>query len=261
MNNALIGHTGFVGGNLFEQHAFSHCYNSKNFREMSGRRFDEVVCAGVSAVKWIANREPGQDRENIRQLEAVLSRVEAERFVLISTIDVYPDTSGRDESFDCASLPNNAYGTHRLEFEQFCSNRFQDCYIVRLPGLFGKGLKKNVIYDLLNHNCLDMINPASSFQYYDLSKLWLDIETVIGNELHLVNLFTEPVTTQTVIDRFFSGTDFDDLAANPAPEVHYALKTRHAEIWGGHDGYIASEASVLKQMEKFIDHCRASGNR
>jgi hypothetical protein len=256
MNNALIGYTGFVGGNLREQRRFNESYNSKNFHDMSNRRFDDIVCAGISAVKWIANKAPDEDRERIRQLESVLSTVSSERFILISTIDVYPDTAGKDESYDCSSVANNAYGTHRLEFEQFCAARFPNCYIVRLPGLFGTGLKKNVIYDLLHHNCLEMINPASSFQYYDLSNLWVDIDTMIASGIRLTNFFTEPVQTQTIIDRIFTQQNLEDLGKTPSPEAHYDLKTRHAAVWGGQNGYMYSAARVLSQLEAFINSNR-----
>jgi len=256
MKSALIGYTGFVGSNILEQHQFDETYNSKNFRAMHEREYGDVVCAGISAVKWLANKNPAEDKQKIQALEDVLSTIKAERFILISTIDVYPGIQGEDESYDCAAVPNNAYGTHRLEFEQFCKQYFSDCYIIRLPGLFGKGLKKNVIFDLLNHNCLDMINPESSFQYYDLSNIWSDIVKVLSSETHLVNLFTEPVTTQAIIDQFFSGETFDNLAGNASPETHYSLKSQYDGLWGGSDGYIYDQEQVLAQMGAFIEQYR-----
>jgi hypothetical protein len=223
---------------------------------MSGGEFGVLVCAGISAVKWLANKDPAEDKRKIKELIDVLSTVNAERFILISTIDVYPTMADSDESYDCASQPNNAYGTHRLEFENFCESHFSDCYVIRLPGLFGKGLKKNVIYDLLNHNCLEMINPKSSFQYYDLSNLWSDIEKVVSSSTHLVNLFTEPVATQSIIDSFFADQVFENLATEAAPEIHYALKTKYDELWHGSGGYIYNEKQVLVQMGKFIEDIR-----
>lgn len=252
MNSALIGYTGFVGGNILEQSNFDHLYNSKNFQDMRGESFDEMVCAGVSAVKWMANKEPDEDRKNIQKLEDVLSTVSTNRFILISTIDVYPENSDKDESYDCSVVQNDAYGKHRLEFENFCMEQFPNCYIIRLPGLFGKGLKKNVIYDLMNHNCLEMINTASSFQYYDLSNIWSDIRRSISSDLHLVNLFTAPVKTKTIIKNFFSEETFEGLGSSAANEMHYALKSLYADIWGGEDGYIYSESQVLKQLGDFI---------
>ncbi|MGF1449617.1 MAG: NAD(P)-dependent oxidoreductase [Opitutales bacterium] len=255
MRRALIGHTGFVGGNLRAQGSYTDCFNSKNFQQMRGEAYDEVVCAGVSAVKWKANKEPEADRAGIAALEAVLNEVEAARFVLISTIDVYPVITGEDEAYDCQAQPNHAYGTHRLAFEAFCAQRFADCRVIRLPGLFGTGLKKNVIFDLLHDNCLEMINPASSFQYYDLSALTEDIERVVQSALTLVNFFTEPVPTADILQRFFPEAK---VGAEPVGEAHYDLRTRHAELWGRTGPYIASREEMLERIEAFIQRQRAS---
>jgi len=249
MESALIGYTGFVGSNLNNQRSFDCLYNSKNFREMEGQYHDEIVCAGISAVKWQADKEPETDKARIQDLQDVLATVRAKRFILISTIDVYPVMRDKDETFDCHSIKNHPYGIHRLAFEDFCKEQFQYCHIVRLPGLFGEGLKKNVIYDLLNDNCLEMINPASSFQYYYLKNLWADIQTAIQADVHLLNLFTEPVATSTIIDKFFPDKQ---VGQNPAAEVHYNLHTSHARLWGKNDPYIYTRDEIIVQLEEFI---------
>lgn len=249
MNEALIGYTGFVGGNLARQHGFDAFFNSKNFRDMTGRRFDLVVCAGVSAVKWKANKDPENDKAGIQALQDVLATVTAKRFILISTIDVYPVCENADESYDCGAIENHAYGANRLALEKFCREKFPQCLVVRLPGLFGPGLRKNVVFDLLNDNCLEMINPACSFQYYDLSGLWKDIEKVHAASLGLVNLFTEPVKTLDIIERFFPGKAVGQKAG---PELHYDLRTRYADIWNRSDGYVAGKDAVMESLAKFI---------
>src|SRR4051812_36910595 len=90
---ALIGHTGFVGSNLARAGHFTHCFNSANFRAMAGESYDEIVCCGISAAKWLANSDPQRDWTGIKDLLDVLAITRAHRFVLISTIDVYPDPS------------------------------------------------------------------------------------------------------------------------------------------------------------------------
>ncbi len=249
MNSALIGYTGFVGGNLVQQHAFQAKFNSKNFLEMKGQSYDEVVCAGVSAVKWLANKEPERDLAGIVALQEVLATVRAKRFVLISTVDVYPRLDGLDEAFDCRSLPNHAYGSHRLGFEEFCREHFQECHIVRLPGLFGAGLRKNVIFDLINNNCLHMINADSSFQFYYLARLWSDIELILRNGLPLVNLSTEPIFVRDIIERFFPGAVVGQEAG---PELHYDITTRHGSLWGSPGAYCYSRDVVLRDLGQFL---------
>ena len=243
---ALIGYSGFVGSNLLEQCEFDLKYNSKNFREMKVQSFSEIICAGVSAVKWQANKEPELDKKRIQELMDVLSTVSASRFVLISTIDVYPSRQGHDEDFDCHSLPNHAYGSNRLYFEDFCLKTFPKCHILRLPGLFGKGLKKNIIYDLLNKNGLEMINPRSSYQYYYLKNLWADIQKAINEDIRIMNLFTAPICTKEIVDKFFEDTVY---GSNPSPEGHYDLHTKY----GSSGNYRYSRKNVFAHLQEFIE--------
>lgn len=249
MKTALIGHTGFVGSNLKQQFEFSHFYNSKNFQEIKNQNYDIVVCAGISAIKWMANKQPEKDLANIKALEDVLATCHVKQFILISTIDVYPVTQKKDECFDCNSIENHAYGTHRLAFEEFCAQHFSNCTIVRLPGLIGEGLKKNVIYDLLNDNCLEMININSSFQYYYLNNLWQDIQKAVDNNIKLINLFTEPVSTEKIKTTFFPSKVVGQSAV---AEGHYDLYTQYATHWNNQGNYIYNESEIMQQLSEFI---------
>jgi len=255
MKSGLIGYTGFVGGNLLRQYDFTDFYNSKNFHEMEKQDYDLVVCAGVSAVKWMANKEPEKDLAGIKSLEGVLATINAKQFILISTIDVYPVTQSKDESFDCTSMQTHAYGAHRLEFEKFCTEQFDDCTIVRLPGLFGEGLKKNVIYDLLNDNCLEMINKKSSYQYYFLKYLWRDIQIAIESDIKLINLFTEPVPTEEIYQAFFAPKN---IGQEEVPEGHYDLYTKYAKNWNNSGNYIYTKDEMMEQLSDFISTYKKS---
>jgi hypothetical protein len=249
MATAIIGHTGFVGGNLCQQRDFDFRFNSKNFREMKGAKFDEIVCAGVSAVKWMANREPDEDLRRINELQDVLKTVEVGRFILISTIDVYPVLSGADEDFDCHGVDNHAYGRHRLGFEGFVTSSFDDAFVFRLGALFGQGLKKNIIFDLLNNNCLEMINPKCSFQYGDLRTLWQDVEAAMKHDIRLLNMFNEPIPTRAILERFFP---HQIVGSNQGRELHYDLRTKYAPVLGGTGGYLRSATEILDGLACFV---------
>jgi hypothetical protein len=246
---ALIGCTGFVGGQLMRQRPFDHLYHSKNIGEIADKTFDLVVCAGVSAVKWKANKEPEADWRQIQILLDALSGVKAGCFVLISTIDVYPDPRNVDEGLDLSGAENHPYGRHRYRVEEFVRSRFPEHFIVRLPGLFGEGLKKNVIYDLLHGNGLETINPESVFQYYALPRLWEDIRKVMGLALPLVNFATEPVATRTILERFFPRCE---VGGRRGPPAFYDFKSKYAVHWSGKNGYLYDAPTVLKDLEGFI---------
>ena len=245
---ALIGHTGFVGGNLAAQAPFDDGYNSRNIEEIAGKRYDLVVCAGAPAVKWKANQEPEADRAAIARLESALGAAAIAELVLVSTVDVYPAPVGVDESTRIDPAAGQPYGRHRLGLERFLAGRFKTT-IVRLPGLFGPGLKKNVIYDFLHGNAVDRIDAASVFQFYDLADLWKDIEKVRGARLDVCNFATEPTSVATVAKAAF-GLDF--AGKGPGAPAHYDFRTRHAALWGRTDGRIRGAAEVLAALRDFV---------
>ena len=175
--DALIGWTGRVGGTLLRARPFDATFRSTDILTMRGRAFDLVVCAGVRAEKWKANRDPGADRADIARLTGVLDTVRIGHLVLISTVDVYPTPADVDEAAAIDYTATHAYGRHRRELEIFCQDRFATT-IVRLPGLFGPGLRKNAIFDLLHDHEVERIHPDSAFQFYELNRLWSDVERV-----------------------------------------------------------------------------------
>lgn len=248
--HALIGYTGFVGSHLERAGIFNAYYNSTNFQEMAGREFDFMVCAGVSAAKWVANREPEQDKARIEALTNVLARITVREFILISTIDVYPNpASGGDETEVIDEAALNHYGRHRLELEKWVREHFPLTRIVRLPALFGPGLKKNILFDLLNQNQVDRINPLSAFQWYPITHLWQDLLRVCAYDLKLVNLFTQPLSTQVILDHLFPNAV---VAAPAEPGPRYHLRTIHAAEFGGANGYVMSAEACLYAMEDYI---------
>jgi nucleoside-diphosphate-sugar epimerase len=249
MRSALIGHTGFVGGVLAQQRRFDACFNSANIHEIEGQRFDLVVCSGARAEKWRINKDPGADTADLGRLTRHLASVDAKQVVLVSTVDVYPAPIGVDEDTWIDPLAGAPYGAHRLALEHFVATRFPTL-VLRLPGLFGPGLKKNVIYDFLHDNMLDRVHADSAFQFYDLAWLWGDIERALGEGVRLLNLATEPVTVRQVARQAF-GRTFDGAPPGSAP-ARYDFRSRHAARLGGRDGYLYDAEQVLAAMQQFV---------
>ncbi|MEE4464877.1 pyridine nucleotide transhydrogenase, partial [Azotobacter chroococcum] len=152
MSNALIGFSGFVGSTLLKQGNFESIYRSTTIDGIDGQTFDTVVCAGAPAQKWIANREPEADRQKIDGLIAHLKTIQCKTFILVSTVDVFKSPVDVDEETPVEESGLHAYGLHRRLLEKFVESHFTNYLIVRLPGLVGPGLRKNVIFDFLNEN-------------------------------------------------------------------------------------------------------------
>ena len=249
MTSALIGHTGFVGGNLASQQRFDDTFNSSSIGSIVGRSYDTVVVSGAPAAKWIANREPDADIANLRRLMDCLAGARAGHVILISTIDVYPSPAGVDERTALQPDDGQPYGRHRLQLERFVQERFAAVTVVRLPGLFGPGLKKNVVYDFLHGNDVHKIHCDGAFQFYDTTRLWSDIERIRSAGIGLINVATEPVTVRDVACEAF-GFEFSNRTE--AAPASYDVRTIHDGDLGGGGGYLYSRRQVLDDLRDFV---------
>lgn len=239
---ALIGWSGFVGGALEPRVRPAARFRSTDIDRLREADVDEVVCAGAPAEKWKANADPESDWAGITRLIEALDASRARSCVLISTVDVYSDSRGADESTAADTAQGQAYGRHRAQLEEFVTGRFEDCLIVRLPGMFGPGLKKNLVYDLIHQPEARFAHEASSFQFYDVRELWGHVLLARDAGLPVVNLATEPVTAAEVAREAF-GVDY---ACDDRPVAAYDLRTRHAgELAGREDDYLRSREETL----------------
>ena len=193
---------------------------------MKGKTFDRVVCCGVRAEKWLANIRPEQDIERIQTLERVLDEVTAGEFIHISTVDVYDKKTAVDESHKINAADCDHYGRNRLVFEGYVSNRFNNSYIVRLPGLFGTGLKKNFLYDILNpvpaflapklFDSWDGVIPASGIEklksFYTLRSDGIYARSIFGNDREILDIFSPAGFSALSFTDSRSSFQFFDLA-------------------------------------------------
>jgi hypothetical protein len=254
-NNALIGYTGFVGSTLLKQAQFDHKYRSTNISDIRNKEFKIVVCAGAPAQKWIANRDPQADYLKIQNLIEHLDSIKAEQFILISTVDVFKIPIEVDESTQIEEDGLNAYGYNRRLLEKFVENKFTNSLIVRLPGLVGPGLRKNVIFDFLNNNNLELIDSRGVFQFYPMVNLWHDINTAINAGLKLVHLTSEPISVADVSSLGF-GKTFDNLLTNlPAK---YDFQTIHSQTFSSSSKYQYSKSETLLAIRSFAQSEPAS---
>lgn len=223
----LIGHTGFVGSTLSRQSLFDGQFSRANIHETAGAKARLLVCSAAPAQKWIANRDPDSDLQNIRQLMASLSQIHAETAILVSTVDVFTKPLGVDEDDEPELDKANAYGANRRLLETEFQKLYDNSIIVRLPGLVGNGLRKNALFDLKHGNEIHKLNGASVFQFYPMSNLWGDITKSRQLELSTVHLTAEPVGLGHVASTVFGV----ELQKTESP-VLYDFRTKHSAAWG-----------------------------
>ena len=302
----LVGSTGFVGGNLRAKHTFAAVCHSSDIAAQYGTQPDLCVYAGVPAAMFLANADPEADMEVMRTARENLRKIAPKSLVLISSIAVFADSRGRceDDAPDTDGLP--AYGRNRLQLEQWVREDFNDALIVRLPALYGAGLKKNFLFDLhtitpamlkpekynelaaksllvktgytladngfykLNgtadktalkeffagndFNALAFTDSRSRYQFYNLGRLWQDIETARAAGLPMLHLCTPPISAAEVYTAVPGNADWtNELPKSP---FDYDLRSRYAAVLGGSGDYLCTKEEELDDVTHFLREWR-----
>ncbi len=229
MKSALIGCTGFVGSTLRRQTCFSHFYHSTDIDKIEHQSFDLIVCAAAPAKKWYANLHPEEDLQNIRKLIGHLEKVSTQQFVLVSTVDVFKNPFSVDENSQIVTDTLHPYGLHRYYLEEFVKTKFRNRLIVRLPGLVGVGLRKNILYDFKHNNQLQAVNAYDSFQFYPMINLWKDITLALQNNLSLLHLTAYPLQVREIAQKVFNLDFKNKLDREP---LRYDMQSIYASLWG-----------------------------
>lgn len=302
MTTALVGYTGFVGSNIYAAGKIDAAYNSKNIEEAYGTCPDLLIYAGLRAEKYLANNAPEKDMELIRQAEENIIKINPKKLVLISTIDVFKVPKNVDENSAIDTENLHPYGYNRYQLELWVRENYSDALIIRLPGLFGKNIKKNFIYDYINvipfmlkeakfdelaakdqelkkyyklqdngfykvnvsddekeglkerfrtlgFSALNFTDSRSVYQFYNLCRLWDDIQTALNAGITLWHPATEPVSAGEVYE-YLTGEKFvNELGGVPAD---YDYKTIYAKIFQQNGCYIEDKESVLRKINAFV---------
>ena len=302
----LVGSTGFVGGNLRAKHTFAAVCHSSDIAAQYGTQPDLCVYAGVPAAMFLANADPEADMEVMRTARENLRKIAPKSLVLISSIAVFADSRGRceDDAPDTDGLP--AYGRNRLQLEQWVREDFNDALIVRLPALYGAGLKKNFLFDLhtitpamlkpekfnelaekfplvktgytladngfykLNgtadktalkeffagndFNALAFTDSRSRYQFYNLGRLWQDIEAARAAGLTMLHLCTPPISAAEGYTAVTGKADWtNELPRSP---FDYDLRSRYAAVLGGSGDYLCTKEEELDDVTHFLREWR-----
>lgn len=246
---ALVGSTGLVGSNLLRSEHFDVAVHSADRDRLAGRRFSRTVFAAARAEKWRANAAADDDLAHLADVTDTLASFSTDRLVLVSTIDVYPSPRNVDEATPIDADAGHAYGRHRLALEAAARRLHPHVVVVRLPGLFGPGLKKNALFDLLTDHRVDRIDARGRFQFYDLHRLAGDLRRVERLGEPMINITSEPLEIGSVASDVFSRR----LEQQDGAAVEYDVRSRFCDAWQHDDGYLYSADDVLRDLRAFVE--------
>lgn len=257
----VVGATGFVGSNLVGQLRRAGmppaaAISSSEWHEVrSMPRFGTAIVAAPHARKWWAAIHPEDDRRICEALADELLAVDSKRLVLLSTIDATGLTSGFDED-SARDEPANPYGMNRLWLERRLQSARAGVSVVRLPGLFGDGLKKNVLFDMLNGREISGVHPDDQYQWYSVDWLLRDIALVLGIGANRVFLTCEPIAVREVVLECMPSMAHSlasasvDLQRGP---ISYGLTSKYASLWPtSTNGFQYDRRAVLGALRPFM---------
>tara|TARA_B100000963_G_C22602313_1_gene660842 strand:- start:412 stop:1167 length:756 start_codon:yes stop_codon:yes gene_type:complete len=248
--NILVGNTGFVGKNLKEKITFDYEFNSSNIEKLKEcKPYSNIYLSCLPATKWKVNQNLYQDIKNINKLIEFLKDNKYNNVYLISTIDVYSDSPLEVDEDYKPNFSSINYGSNRLFFEYYLKEviDFKNFKIFRLPALYGKYLKKNVIFDLINNNQLEKINLNSYYQWYDLNDLANHIKQFSSFDGEVFNLFTEPIHTYELVNTFFP----DKKIGYFGNTIKYNFKTKYSN-----NNYLYDHEESLNKIRSFLNEIR-----
>ncbi|WP_440655571.1 sugar nucleotide-binding protein [Candidatus Pelagibacter sp. HIMB1509] len=150
IKKCLIGYSGTIGSALTKQTKFFHKFNSKNISNIKNNKYDLVICCAARGSMIKANKNAKEDLQNIKKLLHDIKNIKAKNFFLISTIQVFKNINNKN--YETSNKYNNKipYGKNRLYLEKVCKKKFDNFFVIRLPSIFDKHIKKNFLYDLKN---------------------------------------------------------------------------------------------------------------
>lgn len=242
----LVGYTGFVGSNLKNQTQFDAYACSSNISTFSGKSFDEVVVAAGDARKWYANLHENEDFAHINSLLDDVTKIKTNKLIHFSTVDVYANKQGSENDLK-GNVSKEPYGKHRYYLEKSLADYFDDVTTIRLPGLYGQGLKKNIIFDYLNNKSLEAFNSNSRFQWFNLKNL-SEIMTVIDNfSIKEINVCSEPISVRELL--YSLGVDIENNDHSNAI-VDYDITSIYAEKFSNKK-YLYTKLQALDSINTF----------
>ena len=205
-NNIAVVGNGLISKRLQQFVNATHIFDSKQLLDLPLREYSTVYVAAPSGNRIWASQNPGFDQASTGLLIRNLLVTKCERIVLIST----GDTQVR---------PDTGYGKNRLELENAIRGRFENHYIIRLPGLIGNDITKNILYDIKHKTeWADQINGSIKQQWYLLDDLEKDILAILKGSERVVNLVSEPILNKDIVDQFGNSATVNETA------VEYDLK-------------------------------------
>lgn len=101
----------------------------------------------------------------------------------------------------------------------------------------------------LGFSALNFTDSRSVYQFYNLRRLWGDIQTALTANITLWHPATEPISAGELYHYLCGDIFINKLNGKP---VNYNYQTKYSDIFGGKKGYICNKETVMYEIKEFI---------
>ena len=251
MRSAVLGFTGLVGSQISDANDDFAKINRENLDELFREEWGSLFISALPAEKWRANKFPDEDKANLDSLKHSLSRVAAQKVVLVSTVDVFGEPANVDENSFPVFSDASPYGQNRLDLELFVEAKFKESWIVRLPALVSKRLKKNLLFDIKHGRETKSVPINAEFQFYPLDRLVDDLRIVCSLSPGIYHLTSRPIEVMKLATEFNLEPKMFAPPTLRAPK--YDLRTVHASNWGVSGHYQVEAQESLAKIYEYLN--------
>jgi len=238
MNICVLGHTGFVGQTVYNYLSDNHqvCGINSKTKFIPTEEFDIVInCAG-NAKKYLAHKNPSKDFHINTNVFNTLLQMNIKKLIHISSIE---------STFS----PDNNYAVSKYIIEKCCKLYFPKSIILRLGGIIGPNLKKNVIYDIINNKKL-FVTFDSTYNYISTQEVAKIIEKIIDSDI-------ENKTLNIASSKSISVKEIIEEAKNN----HIFFNKSEGEIEENYTRIDTSELNKFFTVKKSIDYIKEYFNK
>ena len=208
-----------------------------NYQDFVGKSCELLINANGNSKKFLADRDPVWDFDaSVASVVRSIENFKAQRYVLLSSGDVYPEQSCPDvtrEDLELDTRRMSRYGLHKRMAETMALSVHPRALVMRMGGFVGPGMKKNAVFDMLNDQKV-WLHPDSELQFISTDAAAMLVWSLIdrGVEGEIVNLgATGTVRIGTLHKRIGSRAPY----ADDPRKVRFELSTEKLRNLSGTD--------------------------
>ena len=99
-------------------------------------------------------------------------------------------------------------------------------------------------------SALNFTDSRSCYQFYNLSFLWRHIQKALEYGIKKLNITSEPVSAGDLYESLEGKPFVNELAK---PPFDYDLRSKHAKIFSGKNGYLFDKTFVVEDIKRFVE--------